>query len=591
MSTSQPPPPGGGGGNNAAAAFDPYTQNVTFLGPDGVTPIAVPIPDINAFNDTTVAVTINYAMQMGCCLIMLLVLLTMTRPLGKLRRVSSMLYALGLATCIVRNAIFVAFFLSPLNHFYQSFAGDYSDVPRTFIANSVAGTVMSCLLVLVVEAALMNQAWTTVRLWAEPVRTILVFASGVVVAVAVAFRIGFLIVTARANVELLPTEPGDEWAVQGSLITLAVSVFWFCALFNLKLVKHLVTNWGVLPSMRTLTSMEVLIMTNGVLMIIPAIFAGLEWGSFQNFESQSLVTASVIILLPLGTLIAQQISGRSRAGRRGGGGGGGDGDGSGGYPACSRSSCSCGCHRSAGSGGSGGGTNATRGGGGGGTASKTMRTSRSTTGIAVSRTATAADGRDGATSPSAAAAAMTTTAEEATPAAVAAQDEKLTFFSALRLHSLSSSLRLNHHHHLASTATSPTTSTTLSAPSRHGGHGGGGDASLIPKAAEEERGGALDWSDVPAPSPSGGRRGSSTSTTTEQESGGGSGHQYHHNHHQHQQHRQHHHQPPLDQFDIVLRQIDSETDLPGGGLFHPYHRRDSGYPGGEGKDRDLEKGV
>ncbi|GJN86958.1 hypothetical protein PLIIFM63780_010540 [Purpureocillium lilacinum] len=465
MSTSQPP---GGDG----AAFDPYTQNVTFLGPDGVTPIAVPIPEIDSFDDTTVAVTINYSIQIGCCIITLLVLLTMTRPLVKLRRVSSMLYAFGLATCIVRNSIFVAFFMSPLNHFYQSFAGDYSNVSRKFIANSIAGDVMSCLLVLIVEAALMNQAWTTVRLWSEPIRALLVLASGVIVLVAVAFRIGFLVVQARANVDLLAPGPGDQWAVQGSLITLAISIFWFCALFNLKLVGHLITNWGVLPSMRTLTSMEVLIMTNGILMIIPAVFAGLEWGTFQNFESQSLVAASVIILLPIGTLIAQQISARSFAGP------GPD------YWLCTRSDCSCACHHS------------TRGDTVTATGGKTMRTG----GTAATRTADSDGDR----------------------ASSAAHDEKHSFLSAFRLHSFSSPGRHHRHHHDASAGTSPT-STTVSA-SRHDD----GDAEA--------------------------------------------------------------HHPP-DQFDVELRQIDSESDLGGD---RPPYRRDSGYPGGgEGRDgeRDVEKGV
>ncbi|KAJ6443548.1 pheromone receptor [Purpureocillium lavendulum] len=452
----------------APPGFDPYTQNVTFLAADGVTPIQVPIPDIDAFNDETVSVTINYSIQIGCCIIALVVLLTMTRPLAKLRRVSSVLYALGLATCIVRNALLVAFFLSPLNHFYQFYGGDYSGVPARFTANSVAANVMACLLVLIVEAALVNQAWTTVRLWAEPLRMLLVVASGLVALIAVAFRIGFLVITSRANVELVPPGPGDDWAVEGSVITLAISVFWFCALFNLKLVSHLVTNWRVLPSMRALTSMEVLIMTNGILMIIPgmlsvaecivrmltraAIFAGLEWGSFQNFESQSLIAASVIILLPIGTLIAQQISSRSLAA---------------GGSACSRSDCPCGCHRSTGGSGSG-------------TKTRVQRSDRGS--------------RDG------------DGARDRT------RDEKASIFSALRLYSFSS-------------RPSPT-STTASA-ARHDG----GTASLLSKA---ERGGV-----DPAPN----------------------------------------HVP--DHFDVELRHIDSAGNTAGSPS--PL-RRDSGYPGGDGRD-------
>lgn len=38
------------------------------------------------------------------------------------------------------------------------------------------------------------------------------------------------------------------------------------------------------------------------------IFAGLEWGHFPNFEAASLTQSSVAIILPLGTLAAQQIT-------------------------------------------------------------------------------------------------------------------------------------------------------------------------------------------------------------------------------------------------------------------------------------------
>ncbi len=203
-----------------------------------------------------------------------------------------------------------------------------------------------------------------------------------------------------------------------------------------------------------------------------AVFAGLEWGTFQNFESQSLVAASVIILLPIGTLIAQQISARSFAGP------GPD------YSLCTRSDCSCACHRS------------TRGDTVTATGGKTMRTG----GTAATRTADSDGDR----------------------ASSAAHDEKHSFLSAFRLHSFSSPGRHHRHHHDASAGTSPT-STTVSA-SRHDD----GDAEA--------------------------------------------------------------HHPP-DQFDVELRQIDSESDLGGD---RPPYRRDSGYPGGgEGRDgeRDVEKGV
>ena len=42
--------------------------------------------------------------------------------------------------------------------------------------------------------------------------------------------------------------------------------------------------------------------------LIAVIFAGLEWAQFTNFESASLTQTSVIVALPLGTLVAQRLA-------------------------------------------------------------------------------------------------------------------------------------------------------------------------------------------------------------------------------------------------------------------------------------------
>ena len=45
-------------------------------------------------------------------------------------------------------------------------------------------------------------------------------------------------------------------------------------------------------------------------------FAGLEWGSFTNFESSSLTLTSVVLILPLGSLAAQRLA-RSASSKKG----------------------------------------------------------------------------------------------------------------------------------------------------------------------------------------------------------------------------------------------------------------------------------
>ncbi|EFY91582.1 pheromone receptor [Metarhizium acridum CQMa 102] len=289
----------------ADMAFNPLLQPVTFLSASQ-RPISIPIPSIDAFNDETISVTINYAFQLGSCATLLVMVLIMTPP-SKLRRLSSVLHLAGLAACIVRMALLLAFFVSPLNHFYQFWAGDYASVPRRFLANSVAGNVLSLLLFVILQAALMHQAWTMVSLWPAAVKLCLGALSAVISLMAAGWRLAFTVVQSKSDLELVPALD-LAWVVQAALILNALSICWYCALFNLKLVLHLAVNRGILRSSQTLSPMEVLVITNGVLMIIPVVFAALEWGHFQNFEAASLTQTSVAIILPLGTLAAQRMT-------------------------------------------------------------------------------------------------------------------------------------------------------------------------------------------------------------------------------------------------------------------------------------------
>ncbi|KAH7121320.1 fungal pheromone mating factor STE2 GPCR-domain-containing protein [Dactylonectria macrodidyma] len=289
--------------------FDPYTQNVTFLASDGKTPLSVPLPMVDAFHTESVSICLNYGSQLGACVIMLAVVFVMT-PSPKLRRPSSLLHITGLVLCIIRMALLSAYFPSPFNDFYAYWAYDYSHVPiRDFVISIVANT-FSLLLVIAIEAALMHQAWTMVKLWPNFWKYTLSALSAFITLFTIGWRVAFTVIQNKAVLSLIPPE-NMRWLIHLMVITNAVSICWFCAIFNIKLVIHLISNRGVLPSYKTMTPMEVLIATNGVLMIVPVIFAGLEWGHFTNFESASLTLTSVAIILPLGTLSAQRMASKT----------------------------------------------------------------------------------------------------------------------------------------------------------------------------------------------------------------------------------------------------------------------------------------
>ncbi|KAM0255063.1 hypothetical protein ACHAQJ_006142 [Trichoderma viride] len=291
-------------------AFDPYSQNITLLIPSSSSSspmsIPIPIPLIDSFNDETVSIVINYGAQLGASITMLLVIL-FTTPSSKFFRAANLLHILSLLICIVRTVLLEFYFLSPFSHFYQVWSGDYSQVPAWNYRTSIAGTIFSTLFSTVTDAALMNQAWTMVSLWPNKTKYTLSFLSMLITLIAIAFRLAYTIIQCE-NIYDLTAPTRFAWLIRTTLIWNICSICWFCALFNSKLIIHLITNRGVLPSRRAMSPMEVLIMANGILMIVPVIFAVLEWHPLANFESGSLTPTSVAIILPLSSLAAQRLA-------------------------------------------------------------------------------------------------------------------------------------------------------------------------------------------------------------------------------------------------------------------------------------------
>ncbi|KAJ4325779.1 pheromone alpha factor receptor [Fusarium piperis] len=287
--------------------FDPYTQNVTFFLADGKTEVQIPMPVLDGFRREITSICINYGTQLGACVIMLITLLIMT-PAAKLRRPSNILHILGLVVCAIRMLLLSLYWPSIFTDFYNFWARDYSHIPQSEFAKSVAGNVMSLLLVIIIELALMNQAWTMVSLWPDVWKYAIVAFSGFVTLLTIASRIAFTVHQNKANLSLTPASM-NEWLIRWMVVMNVVSISWFCAIFNIKLVWHIISNRSVLPSSyKALTPMEVLVMTNGILMMVPVVFAGLEWGHWLNFESASLTLTSVAIILPMGTLAAQRMA-------------------------------------------------------------------------------------------------------------------------------------------------------------------------------------------------------------------------------------------------------------------------------------------
>lgn len=253
------------------AAFDPHTQEVRFLLADGKTPIAVPIPEIDALNHISLSVCITYGAQLGACFIMLVVLVIMT-PSNKFKTVSTILHILALVMCIIRMSLLIAYFPSGFNEFYNYWAVDYTSVSPGDYRTSIMGNVASLLVVIVIEAALVAQAQAMVHMWHNAVKHTLFIVSILLTLLTVSWRLAFTIFQCQATLDLESAHP-FRWVARWSVITNAVSICWYCAIFNIKLTTHVFCNRGILlRSCKSLTAMDALVMTNGILMIVPGSF-------------------------------------------------------------------------------------------------------------------------------------------------------------------------------------------------------------------------------------------------------------------------------------------------------------------------------
>ncbi|KAH7629510.1 fungal pheromone mating factor STE2 GPCR-domain-containing protein [Sordaria sp. MPI-SDFR-AT-0083] len=264
--------------------------------------------DIDMVNGMLVSIAINYATQIGATFIMLAIMLLMT-PRRRFKRLPTIISLLGLLLNLIRVVLLSLFYPSHWTDFYVLYTGDWQFVPRSDMSISVAATVLSIPVTALLLSALMVQAWSMMQLWTPLWRALVALVSGLLSVATVVLSFANCIFQAE-NI-LYATPLPDYWVRKLYLALTTGSISWFTFLFMIRLVMHMWTSRSILPSMKGLKAMDVLIITNAILMLIPLLFAGLEFlDSSSGFESGSLTQTSVVIVLPLGILVAQRIATR-----------------------------------------------------------------------------------------------------------------------------------------------------------------------------------------------------------------------------------------------------------------------------------------
>ncbi|OTB02754.1 hypothetical protein M426DRAFT_24364 [Hypoxylon sp. CI-4A] len=337
----------------ASTTFDPRNQTFFILGlPNDTTTstttttttdanlplLAISMPTIDAQRVRLANTSINYGVQLGLCLFSLLTTLLLL-PSRKLRRPVHVAQVSCLAVAATRLVLLVLYFPGPLTEYYVAWTRDASVLAPHGYDDTTASSALSVLQLALAEAALALQSQVLVRTWgsrggASTAATAgkcwwrpLVLCFAVVLAAA---AVGLRAIWIAHYTEALKghTLPVPLDAVgKAAVVVGAASVFYFCGVFFTHLALHLVATRRILRSKkrkfsitltlrgangrgRGLTSLEILAVGNGILMLAPCLFAGLDVAAGPGntrvlpFDAGSWVLTLVAAGLPLISIAA-----------------------------------------------------------------------------------------------------------------------------------------------------------------------------------------------------------------------------------------------------------------------------------------------
>ncbi|KAJ0163911.1 hypothetical protein CTA2_2133 [Colletotrichum tanaceti] len=261
--------------------FDPFQQNFSIKNANNET-LVIGLAQVNALYQDFISTSANYGSQIGASFMLLLTIVVMMPPFKPVK-ISLWLQIAGLVLNIVRMTLLAVHFTSNWSNIYCLLAADYSHISPADHYRSVATEAISIILHILVQILLGIQAWALVNLLPGLWKWSLTWFSCFVSAAAITLRIWYGIVNIKAIMSM--SVAGSLWITQCSGIVGAVSITYYCALFNIKLLMHLVKNRGILPSRQGMSAMEVLIITNGFLMIIPGL-------CYRQFYSWAYLTGT-----------------------------------------------------------------------------------------------------------------------------------------------------------------------------------------------------------------------------------------------------------------------------------------------------------
>jgi len=245
--------------------FNPRTQTFYLIAADGETQIPVELSMVQRYIREDYGILVNYGVQMGAAFMIMLVMLLLT-PKFKLIKLSQWVQLSALIFVIIRQSLMVVWYFSPWNDAYAVWGMDFTAITDSDKMLSIVTEVISVIVAILLQVILGIQAWAMVNLLPRWWKWAIASLSAGLSLVVIALRLATGVHRIQAMLGFLL-----GWISIGNyfFILQAVSIFWYCVVFNSKLVIHLVRHRGVLPSRNGLSAIEVLVITNGILMFIP----------------------------------------------------------------------------------------------------------------------------------------------------------------------------------------------------------------------------------------------------------------------------------------------------------------------------------
>jgi pheromone alpha factor receptor len=247
------------------STFDPLTQPVTIYMADGVTPVMLPLDQLQALINYSLLATITYGCQIGACFVMFVVILVLSKP-SKRRTAMFILNALSLLLGFLRSLFITLYYVSPWTLVYTELTLDFTYVPRPAYSISVVGSVLSFLMTLTVDMSLVLQAYTVCKNMRDIYRLPITGLACLFLLAAVGFAFAEMVTNCMA---ILSAESytSKDWIQRGYLITQPASIWFFSVIFTGKLVYTLITR--KIMGWKQWSGVRILAALGGCTMIIP----------------------------------------------------------------------------------------------------------------------------------------------------------------------------------------------------------------------------------------------------------------------------------------------------------------------------------